>query len=151
MSETPQQYVQRVLGYLEGREPLDILEHTPIKLAKLVSGQPDDRLSKPPGAGKWSVRQILAHLADTEIVKFGPDAIYQPIIGDDAGTALTATASSRTSSSRSRCRRSKAIAPRTTRLASAACSTASKNADWRNAPATNTTAASSTVRSPPKA
>jgi uncharacterized damage-inducible protein DinB len=68
MTETPQQYAQRVLGYLQGREPLEILEHTPSKLAKLVAGQPDSRLSQPPEPGKWSVRQILAHLADTEMV-----------------------------------------------------------------------------------
>ena len=32
-------------------------------------------------AEPWIVR-----LADTEIVKFGPDAHYQPILGDDAGS-----------------------------------------------------------------
>ena len=32
-------------------------------------------------AEPWIVR-----LADTEIVKFGPDATYQPILGDDAGS-----------------------------------------------------------------
>ena len=28
----------------------------------------------------------VVHLAETEIVKFGPDAFYQPIIGDDEGS-----------------------------------------------------------------
>jgi quercetin dioxygenase-like cupin family protein len=28
----------------------------------------------------------VVRLADTEIVKFGPDAHYQPILGDEAGT-----------------------------------------------------------------
>ena len=28
----------------------------------------------------------VVRLADTEIVQFGPDAFYQPIIGDDEGT-----------------------------------------------------------------
>ena len=28
----------------------------------------------------------VVRLADTEVVKFGPDAVYQPIIGDDEGT-----------------------------------------------------------------
>jgi mannose-6-phosphate isomerase-like protein (cupin superfamily) len=28
----------------------------------------------------------VVHLADTEIVKFGPDAVYQLILGDDEGT-----------------------------------------------------------------
>jgi mannose-6-phosphate isomerase-like protein (cupin superfamily) len=34
---------------------------------------------------------IVKRLADTEIVKFGPDAIYQPIIGDDEGTTPVRT------------------------------------------------------------
>ena len=29
---------------------------------------------------------IVKRLDESEIVKFGPDAIYQPIIGDDEGT-----------------------------------------------------------------
>ena len=28
----------------------------------------------------------VVHLADTDVVKFGPDAIYQLILGDDEGT-----------------------------------------------------------------
>jgi quercetin dioxygenase-like cupin family protein len=28
----------------------------------------------------------VVRLEDTEIVKFGPDAFYQPILGDEAGT-----------------------------------------------------------------
>jgi hypothetical protein len=68
MAETPQQYVQRVLGYLEGREPLEILEQTPARLAALLQGASDATLSHPVAPGKWSPRQILAHLADTEMV-----------------------------------------------------------------------------------
>jgi len=34
---------------------------------------------------------IVKRLADTEIVKFGPNAIYQPIIGDDVGTTPVRT------------------------------------------------------------
>jgi quercetin dioxygenase-like cupin family protein len=34
---------------------------------------------------------IVKRLAETETVKFGPDAIYQPIIGDDAGTTPVRT------------------------------------------------------------
>lgn len=33
----------------------------------------------------------VVRLAETEIVKFGPDAFYQPIIGDDAGTTPVRT------------------------------------------------------------
>jgi quercetin dioxygenase-like cupin family protein len=33
----------------------------------------------------------VVRLAETEVVKFGPDAIYQPIIGDDEGTTPVRT------------------------------------------------------------
>ena len=33
----------------------------------------------------------VVRLEDTDVVKFGPDAIYQPIIGDDAGTTPVRT------------------------------------------------------------
>jgi quercetin dioxygenase-like cupin family protein len=33
----------------------------------------------------------VVRLEETEVVKFGPDAIYQPIIGDDAGTTPVRT------------------------------------------------------------
>ena len=33
----------------------------------------------------------VVRLADAEIVKFGPDAFYQPIIGDEAGTTPVRT------------------------------------------------------------
>jgi mannose-6-phosphate isomerase-like protein (cupin superfamily) len=33
----------------------------------------------------------IVRLAETEVVKFGPDAVYQPIIGDDAGSTPVRT------------------------------------------------------------
>ena len=33
----------------------------------------------------------VVRLAETDVVKFGPDAIYQPIIGDDEGTTPVRT------------------------------------------------------------
>jgi uncharacterized damage-inducible protein DinB len=68
MAETPQQYTQRVLGYVGDRDPLAILQETPAKLAALVQGQSDDPLRHRPAPGKWSAAEILAHLADTEMV-----------------------------------------------------------------------------------
>jgi len=68
MKETPQQYTQRVLGYVEGRKPLAVQAATANKLARLIKGVPVSRLRKRPTPDKWSVSEILAHLADTEIV-----------------------------------------------------------------------------------
>jgi len=68
MKETPQQYTQRVLAYVEGKKPLAVQAATANKLARLINGVPLSRLRKRPAPDKWSVSEILAHLADTEIV-----------------------------------------------------------------------------------
>jgi hypothetical protein len=68
MKETPQQYTQRVLGYVEGKKPLAVQAATANKLARLIKGVPVSRLRKRPATDKWSVSEILAHLADSEIV-----------------------------------------------------------------------------------
>src|ERR1700704_6884781 len=68
MKETPQQYTQRVLGFVEGKKPLAVQAATANKLARLIKGVPVSRLRKRPAPDKWSVSEIVAHLADTEIV-----------------------------------------------------------------------------------
>lgn len=68
MAETPQQYTQRILGTLGDRDPLQVLQDTPAELARLVNGRPARALTRRPAPDKWSVAEILAHLADTETV-----------------------------------------------------------------------------------
>src|SRR5690349_18689164 len=68
MQETPQQYTQRVVGYVEGKQPLAVQASTVKKLERLIKGVPAARLRKRPAPDKWSVNEILAHLADAEIV-----------------------------------------------------------------------------------
>jgi hypothetical protein len=68
MQETPQQYIQRTLGYVEGKEPLEVQRETAKKLQKLVKPLSKKQLSTRPEPGKWSITEILAHLVDTEIV-----------------------------------------------------------------------------------
>lgn len=68
MSETAQQYIQRITGNLEGQQPLAVQAATAKKLARLVDGMPTSKLRKRPAPDKWSVREIVAHLADAEIV-----------------------------------------------------------------------------------
>jgi len=68
MKETPQQYVQRVRGYVEGKQPLVVQAATAKKLGQLIKGVPSSKLRKRPAPDKWSVSEILAHLADAEIV-----------------------------------------------------------------------------------
>jgi DinB superfamily len=68
MQETPQQYTQRMLGYIEGQDPLRVQRSTPGKLAKMVQRLDKKRMLYNPTPGKWSIAEILAHLADTEVV-----------------------------------------------------------------------------------
>jgi uncharacterized damage-inducible protein DinB len=68
MQETPQQYIQRILGFIEGKEPLQVQQETTKKLQKLVKPLSKKQLSTRPEPGKWSITEILAHLADAEIV-----------------------------------------------------------------------------------
>jgi uncharacterized damage-inducible protein DinB len=68
MQETAQQYIQRILGFIEGKEPLRVQQDTPKKLQKLIKPLSKAQLTRQPGPGKWSIAQILAHLADAELV-----------------------------------------------------------------------------------
>jgi hypothetical protein len=68
MSETVQQYTERLLGYVEGKQSLSVLAATAGKLDRLITGVSPTELRKRPAPNKWSVSEILAHLADAEIV-----------------------------------------------------------------------------------
>ena len=68
MKETPQEYIQRILSYVAGRDPLDIQARTAKELERLIEGASATRLRQRPAPGKWSIAEILAHLADVEIV-----------------------------------------------------------------------------------
>jgi uncharacterized damage-inducible protein DinB len=67
MQESPQQYTQRILKNSEGQDPLRIQQTTPKKLAALLRGKTKKQLTRRPAPGKWSIAEIIAHLADAEI------------------------------------------------------------------------------------
>ncbi len=54
-------------GDLGQREPLEALADTPGRIRELVECWTHDRLERSYGPGKWSARQILIHLAQTEL------------------------------------------------------------------------------------
>jgi len=68
MKETVQQYIQRIQGKIAGKDPLRVQSATAKKLAGLVKRATPSKLRKRPAPDKWSVAEILAHLADAEIV-----------------------------------------------------------------------------------
>ena len=68
VTETPQQYTERLLSNVAGQDPWTVLESSASRLRSLVLGRPLEVLARRPAPGRWSVIEILAHLADAEIV-----------------------------------------------------------------------------------
>ena len=67
MLETAEQYRKRLAGYIEGEDPLSIQRQTPAKLARLIDGVSIQQLGHRPSPDKWSIIEILAHLAEDEL------------------------------------------------------------------------------------
>ena len=67
MQETAPQYIQRILGYVEGQDAIKVQRATAGKLKKLTRGLTPKQLKWRPEPAKWSIAEIVAHLADTEI------------------------------------------------------------------------------------
>ena len=68
MQETPRQYIQRLLSYQRGKPPMSVLSSSPRKIAVLIRGASKKKLMTRQEPGRWSVAEILAHLADAELV-----------------------------------------------------------------------------------
>jgi hypothetical protein len=68
MPETAQQYIQRILSHVEGHDAIKVQRATAAKLKKLIQGRTSKELKWKPEPGKWSIGEIVAHLADVEIV-----------------------------------------------------------------------------------
>jgi hypothetical protein len=68
MKETPQQYAQRILSYVEGKQPLAVQAATAGTLDRLIKPLSRVELYMRPAPEKWSVSEIIAHLADGEVV-----------------------------------------------------------------------------------
>src|SRR5918999_4666786 len=66
--ETPQEYVQRILGNLKGQDPMEVLGATAGRLRGYVRDTPLGVLRRRPAPDKWSGIEIIAHLADIEVV-----------------------------------------------------------------------------------
>ena len=61
-------YTAALLDLLGAREPLQQLEQTPAVMRSAVANVQASRLSAPEAPGKWSVRQVVAHVADSDVV-----------------------------------------------------------------------------------
>jgi uncharacterized damage-inducible protein DinB len=51
----------------EGLDPAKTIAETPERLTKLLASLSAEEIERAPAPGKWSVREVVAHLADCEI------------------------------------------------------------------------------------
>jgi uncharacterized damage-inducible protein DinB len=61
-------YLEHIRSLSGGEDPLAIMEAAPATVSRLVAQASDQQLRTPPQPGKWSVTQIIAHLAEDELV-----------------------------------------------------------------------------------
>ena len=85
MPETFAEYAQRIREYLGGKDPVQSMQETPKVLTNLLQGVAESAWSKSPAPGKWSIGEIVAHLADSELVA---GFRYRAIAGADDGVPI---------------------------------------------------------------
>lgn len=68
MSETPQQYMQRLFNNVGMQNPVEILESTITRLEALSRVLERKGLKNKPSPEKWTAGEILSHLAEAEMV-----------------------------------------------------------------------------------
>ena len=61
-------YITSLLDALGDRDPLQVQSQLAESLARATDGLTPEQLHQPERAGKWSVLQVVQHLADSELV-----------------------------------------------------------------------------------
>jgi hypothetical protein len=67
MVESAEEYKVRLAAYTEGKDPITMQRLAPRTLAQLIEGVAEAKLSLRPTPTKWSVTEILAHIAEDEL------------------------------------------------------------------------------------
>lgn len=86
MAETIAEYTARLKGYVQDQDALTVQQRTYESIASLMRELPVKALDSERQPGHWSVRQILAHLADVEVANSWR---YRQIL-ENNGVALAA-------------------------------------------------------------
>lgn len=60
-------YLHRMRNYAGDKDALELQRQAPVVLAQLLAGAPEEQLTKRADKNKWSIGEILAHLAEDEI------------------------------------------------------------------------------------
>lgn len=66
--EQAKAYTLAVLDLLGDRDPMAVLRDTEPALRAVLDGMTDEQRTRPEAPGKWSVRHVFQHLADSELV-----------------------------------------------------------------------------------
>src|SRR5436190_1424865 len=66
--EQARDYVSATLALLGDRKPLDVLARSGAELRKRIRGLTARQLQRPEAPNKWSIAQVLQHLADSDLV-----------------------------------------------------------------------------------
>lgn len=68
MRETPAEYTKRMLEYTRNQDALKIQQSTVKKIERAIRGLTRKQLMTRPAPDKWSIGEIVAHLAEAELV-----------------------------------------------------------------------------------
>jgi uncharacterized damage-inducible protein DinB len=68
VSEEFQAYIAKIHAALGERDPVEVLRETPAAVRAAVRGLTAEQFSIRERPGKWSVRHVVQHLADAELV-----------------------------------------------------------------------------------
>ena len=66
--EEAKAYTNAILDLLGRRDPMDVLPRTPEAVRDVVAGLSAPQLSQREAPGKWSIRHVVRHLADGDLV-----------------------------------------------------------------------------------
>jgi hypothetical protein len=66
--DAAREYVRALLEVLGDRKPLDVLPNLVDDIQRAIEGVDRAVLERPEAPGKWSIVQVVQHLADTELV-----------------------------------------------------------------------------------
>jgi uncharacterized damage-inducible protein DinB len=66
--EQAHEYTAAILDLLGVRNPMDVLPRTADAVRNATANLTDAQLSQPESPGKWSIRHVVQHLADSDLV-----------------------------------------------------------------------------------
>lgn len=67
-AEQARAYAAAVLDLLGAKDPMDVLESTPAAVSRTLAGLSETQVTTPEARGKWSIRHVVQHLADSELI-----------------------------------------------------------------------------------